>query len=169
MDKPVGRDYKEKITPKSKLCLIEDKFIKKNNNAEYGETDFYSVLFRTYTSEGFDAFGDFLILPDEYSESGGPAYAVAIHMSEKNDEDEIWIRHFVSDSNGTPVDPGGKFFEALKKLVHYIDNHSEKFAFSSACNEYRRLYRERHFPGLGYIKKLSLQHHIELVSSLMPR
>jgi hypothetical protein len=28
-----------------------------------------------------DGFGDFLIVGDDYSESGGPAYAIAIHLT----------------------------------------------------------------------------------------
>ena len=28
-----------------------------------------------------DGFGDFLIVGDDYSDTGGPAYAVAIHLT----------------------------------------------------------------------------------------
>ncbi len=167
IEKRVGVGYKEKIAQNTSYCLIEDNFIKKNNNAEYGEADFFSSLYKTYRDDEFDAFGDFLILPDEYYDSGGPAYAVALHLSEVNDEEEIWIRHFVSDSNGTPVDPGGKFLEALRKLIRYIDANRTRFEFSNACIEYRKLFRTRHFPGLGAVKKLSLEHHIELISTLI--
>ena len=64
-------------------------------------------------------FGDFLIVGDEYSESGGPAYTIAIHLTYIDfDQDEaMHVRHFLSDRQDTPKDPGGKFSEALTKLV----------------------------------------------------
>lgn len=42
-----------------------------------------------------NGFGDFLIVGDEFSESGGPAYAVAIHLTYINTkhEDEMYIYH----------------------------------------------------------------------------
>jgi len=33
-----------------------------------------------------------------------------------------------------------------------------------AVNEFRQLHANGHFPGLGYVKKLSMKHHIETLA-----
>ena len=110
-----------------------------------------------------DGFGDFLIVGDEYSESGGPAYTVAIHLTyiDADKDDEMHIRHFKSDRQDTPKDPAGKFAEALAKLIAAVNEADSKYIDSSAIEEFRDLHRRGHYPGLGYIKKLSMKHHIE--------
>jgi hypothetical protein len=35
---------------------------------------------------------------------------------------------------------------------------------SDAVEEFRWLHEKRHFPGLGYVKKLSMNHHIETLA-----
>ena len=35
-----------------------------------------------------------MIVGDDYMESGGPAYAVAIHLTYLNKEGDMFIRHF---------------------------------------------------------------------------
>ena len=111
-----------------------------------------------------DGFGDYLIVGDDYSETGGPAYAVAIHLTYLNDEDDMFIYHFVSDRTDSPTDPGGKFLEALNKLVKQIEEPKSLIYKSSACKEYLELYEKQHYPGLGSVKKLSMQHHLELIA-----
>lgn len=113
-----------------------------------------------------DGFGDFLIVGDEYSESGGPAYAVAIHLTYLNEDEVMYIRHFVSDRNDTPTDPAGKFAEALSKLVARVEE-DELIYKSEAYKQYKDFHDRGHFPGLGYVKKLSMQHHIETLAKFL--
>lgn len=138
-------------------------------NQDYPPSEHFSDLHITYTDEGMDGFGDFLIVGDEYREVGGPAYAIAIHLTYLNSEEDMFVMHFISERGGSPVDPAGKFQEALEKLVAELDRRGTPLFSSDACNEYRHLLRSSHFPGLGYVKKLSMQHHLELLSDFLNR
>ncbi len=146
--------------------LLRDGF-KRRTNANHPDNEHFSDLHITYESEGMEGFGDFLIVGDDYIETGGPAYTVAIHLTYLGEEDDMFIYHFKSDRTNTPVDPAGKFFEALKKLINKIDEEGENIYMSSACEEFIDLFKKGHFPGLGYVKKLSMVHHLELMAEFM--
>lgn len=148
-----------------KKVLVKDGF-QKNRNKDYSEVEIFSELHLTYSELGMDGFGDFLIVGDEYSESGGPAYAVAIHLTYLNEDEVMYIRHFVSDRNDTPTDPAGKFAEALSKLVVRVEQ-DELIYKSEAYKQYKDFHDRGHFPGLGYVKKLSMQHHIETLAKFL--
>ena len=143
--------------------LIRDGF-KVMKNEDYPDSEHFSELHITYANEGMDGFGDYLIVGDEYREGGGPAYAVAIHLSYLDKESDMYVSHFKSDRTGSPTDPAGKFLEALEKLIIAIEKSNSLIYYSDACKEYKELYDKKHFPGLGYVKKLSMQHHLELVA-----
>ena len=148
-----------------KKVLVKDGF-QKNRNKDYSEVEIFSELHLTYNELGMDGFGDFLIVGNEYSESGGPAYAVAIHLTYLNEDEVMYIRHFVSDRNDTPTDPAGKFAEALSKLVARVEE-DELIYKSEAYKQYKDFHDRGHFPGLGYVKKLSMQHHIETLGKFL--
>ena len=76
----------------------------------------------------------------------------------------MFIHHFVSDRSDTPTDPAGKFSEALEKLVQEIDRSSTLVTRTEALGEFVGLHHRGHFPGLGYVKKLSMKHHIETLA-----
>jgi hypothetical protein len=146
--------------------LIRDGFHRRKSNKEYPPVEHFSELHIMYEEEGVDAFGDFLINGDEYSESGGPAYAVAIHLTyiDQSDEDDMYIKHYLSDRNSSPADPGGKFLEALAKLVADDD---ENIYQSTALAEFHSYHDKQHYPGLGAVKKLSMLHHVELMADFL--
>jgi len=148
--------------------LVEDGFISRNNK-EYPPSEPFSELYLTFADMGCDAFGDFLIVGSDYKEGGGPAYAIAIHLTyaDPNADDAIAIKHYKSDQVDTPKDPAGKFFEALTELVKDVKKPGSPIFQSKAVKEYLQLYKDKHFPGLGYVKKLSMQHHIELMAHLL--
>ncbi|MGQ7312019.1 sce7725 family protein [Microbacterium arabinogalactanolyticum] len=145
--------------------LIEDGFERKKN-ADYDLVDRFSDLHVTFEEQGADGYGDFLTIGDHYAEGGGPAYAVAIHLTfiDPEQEDAMFVYHFKSDTNNTPVDPAGKFAEALGKLITEVDRVDSKVLETSAVHEFRDLHARHHFPGLGYVKKLSIRHHIETLA-----
>jgi hypothetical protein len=148
--------------------LARDGFKQKDRNADYALLEPFSDLHVTYKEDmGMDGFGDFLIVGDTYSEGGGPAYAVAIHLTfiDPDKDDEMYIYHFVSTTRDTPADPAGKFAQALKKLIGILDSGHSKIRETSAITEFRELHRKGHFPGLGYVKKLSMKHHIETLAA----
>lgn len=145
--------------------LVEDGFERKKN-ADYGPIDRFSDLHVTFDELGGDGYGDFLTIGDHYAEGGGPAYAVAIHLTfiDPEQDDAMFVYHFVSDSNDTPVDPAGKFAQALDKLIREVDREGSKVLSTSAVQEFRDLHARRHFPGLGVVKKLSIKHHLETLA-----
>ena len=149
----------------STRILLSDGF-KRRRNADYPPVELFSDLHVTFAEQGMDGFGDFLIVGDDYSEGGGPAYAVAIHLTfiDPDKDDAMYIYHFASATKDTPTDPAGKFGEALKKLIRALDSGTSRLLETSAIKEFRELYAKGHFPGLGYIKKLSMKHHIETLS-----
>ena len=114
-----------------------------------------------------DGYGDFLTVGDNYSEGGGPAYAVAIHMTfiDPDQDDAMFIYHFKSDTNDVPTDPAGKFGEALNKLILELNYGDSHLMETSAVHEFRELHVRGHFPGLGYVKKLSIKHHLETLAT----
>ncbi|MBA7584057.1 hypothetical protein ES708_26009 [subsurface metagenome] len=149
--------------------LIRNGFKPQKKNAYYPQNEHFSDLHITYPDEGVDGFGDYLIVGDDYSETGGPAYAVAIHLTYLDNDDDMFIYHFISDQTDSPTDPGGKFLEALEKLVRAISMPKSLIYKSNACKEYLELFDKKHYPGLGYVKKLSMQHHIELIADFIKR
>jgi len=145
--------------------LIRDGFIRKRN-ADYQIIEPFSDLHATYEDEGMDGFGDFLIVGDDFIEGGGPAYAVAIHLTFINadQDDTMQVYHFISETRDTPLDPAGKFAEALDKMMKKLKQPDSHVLETEAVKEFRSLHKQGHFPGLGYIKKLSMNHHIETLA-----
>ncbi|OGR01675.1 MAG: hypothetical protein A2511_09780 [Deltaproteobacteria bacterium RIFOXYD12_FULL_50_9] len=161
--------YRKHFSKKTRV-LVRDGFIKRTNR-EHPEVEHFSDLHITYKEESVDGFGDFLIVGDDYNEGGGPAYTIAIHLTfiDAAEDDDMFVKHYLSDRTNTPVDPGGKFLEALQKLVDDVEKKSSKIYRSEAVNEYVKFHEREHYPGLGYIKKLSMQHHIELMINSLTR
>lgn len=161
-----GKLYQRNFRTQDAKVLVRDGFERRRNRDHPDVAEFFSDLHVTFEEENVSGFGDFLIVGDEYSESGGPAYTIAIHLTyiDSDKDNEMYIRHFKSDRQDTPKDPAGKFAEALAKLIAAIDEDDSKFTESSAIEEFRDLHRRGHYPGLGYVKKLSMKHHIETLA-----
>jgi hypothetical protein len=149
----------------SERVLLRDGF-RRGRNADYPPVEEFSDLHITFEEEDMDGFGDFLTVGDDYSESGGPAYAVAIHLTfiDPDKDDVMYIYHFVSTDKDTPTDPAGKFAQALKKLIDKLNSGNSKLFEGEAIKELKQLYAKGHFPGLGSLKKLSMIHHIETLA-----
>ena len=159
-----GKLYQKHFRGASRV-LLRDGF-EKRTNRKHPDVEFFSDLHATFADEGMDGFGDFLIVGDDYSEGGGPAYAIAIHLTfiDYEKDDEMHIHHFKSIRQDDPKDPAGKFSEALNKLVQELNKPGCKIFRSSAVEEFCQLHQRGHFPGLGYVKKLSMKHHIETLA-----
>lgn len=151
--------------------LVRDGFKRRKRNLDYPPMEFFSVLHASFEEEGMDGFGDFLTVGDEFQESGGPAYSIAIHLTyiDPDDEDRMFVYHFKSLRSDTPADPAGKFAEALSALIKTINRDDSKVLETEAVQEFRSLHARGHFPGLGYIKKLSMQHHIETLAAFFKK
>lgn len=159
--------YRQHFDPRNRI-LVRDGF-KRLRNADYPAMEEFSDLHVTYRERGMAGFGDFLIVGDVYSEGGGPAYAVAIHLTfiDPDKDDVMYIYHFVSDTKDTPTDPAGKFAQALAKLITKLDSGTSHILETEAIKEFRDLHAKGHFPGLGYVKKLSMKHHIETLADYL--
>ncbi|MBI5102313.1 MAG: sce7725 family protein [Nitrospirae bacterium] len=158
------RLYRRHFKDKQRV-LIRDGFVHRKNR-EHPEIEHFSDLHITYADEGVNGFGDYLIVGDEFMESGGPAYAVAIHLTfiDTDEDNDMFVKHYISDRTQSPTDPGGKFLEALRKLVRDVNRPKSKIYRSEAVEEFESFHSREHYPGLGYVKKLSMQHHIELIA-----
>lgn len=159
-----GRIYKNTFATNS--VVIRDGF-QLMRNRDYPPEEFFSDLHITYDRDGFDHFGDYLTIGEQYIEGGGPAYAVAIHLTylKADDENTIWIKHYISDSNFDTSDPANKAKEALDKL--FVEQQSSSFPIPTtpALQELLNYQACNHFPGLGMLKKLSMWHHLCVMAS----
>ncbi|MTG99349.1 sce7725 family protein [Myroides sp. BIT-d1] len=159
----VSSNYINSITSSNKIILL-DGFKKLQRNADYPLESFFSDMHFTYEANGFIGIGDYLTQGDNYSLSGGPAYAVAIHLTVlKNNE--VYVRHFISNNREGNSRVAEKFYEALTHLINYVDNNT--VLETTAIQKYRELYDSRHFPGLSVNKRLSLINHIEQIASII--
>lgn len=164
LEESCGKLYRKHFLNTERV-LLRDGF-QKRINREYPPLEPFSDLHVTFKDEGMNGFGDFLVIGDDFSETGGPAYAIAIHLTfiDNNRDDEMYIHHFISDRIDTPTDPAGKFAEALTHLVAEVTKNGSPIFKTNAINEFVDLHRKSHYPGLGYVKKLSMQHHIETLA-----
>jgi len=165
-----GKLYQRHFKDASRV-LVRDGFKRQKRNSDYPHLEPFSDLHATFADEGMDGFGDFLIVGDDYTESGGPAYAVAIHLTfiDPDQDDSMQIYHFKSEQQGHPKDPAGKFAEALAEMIRTLDKPGSKVLETSAIEQFRELHRRGHFPGLGYAKKLSMNHHVETLADYLRR
>jgi hypothetical protein len=157
---PYERTFKRYV--KNNKVLLDDKFIKLAKNSDYKDKDeFFSEDHLFYSEEGYTGFSDYSVVGNEYSESGFAPYAVAIHIVYFDSKKNFRIIHFVSESNDDIQDPGGKFYEAVSKLFEW---NKGKVHNTYGLNELIKHYQNQSYPGLGTVKKLSIMHHLELMS-----
>lgn len=148
-------------------ALLRDGFAAQATNASYPPRSFFSDLHLTYAASGLVGFGDFSIVGDRYTTTGGPAYAVAIHMTQDLQAQGIYCNHFLSTSNATAANPGGKFGQAVAALAAFVQANPGAIDFSNGCQELLRHHQTGHYPGLTAVKRLSIQHHLELMAGIV--
>ncbi|MCH7337816.1 sce7725 family protein [Acinetobacter sp. NIPH 2699] len=169
----VNHDISPNIIRRIKnVVLCGDFFKRQSKNADYPEESSFSSLHTYYNELGASGFSDYTITGEEFSESGGPAYVVTIHISYIDSKrfDEMFVRHYLSYEDGTPAQPGAKFLNALEKLVVDISSGKVPFIKTNAIQEFLNLNSPpSHFPGLGQVKKISIKHHIETLVDYLSR
>ncbi len=148
-----------------KIIRLDDCFKSKSRNADYAlnidelfsEEPFY------YNENNLYGYSDYTTLPSEYTEGGMLPYALVIHLSYRKNEDQLYVHHFVSDNNETNSNIRGKFREAAQKIAPFYKDKDK----TNAVNELIEKAEESDgYPGLGYLKKLSIKNHLELILSL---
>lgn len=154
---------------KKNVILIDDPFQKKSRNADYKERSKFSNLHTNFSNRpNVIGFSDYTIVGSDYSEAGGPAYVVTIHLSYIEKEyHQMFVRHFSSNESNSPANPGGKFEEALTRCINFIESSPDTFDKTLGLEELKYLHTRNHFPGLGQVKKVSIEHHIETMCNYL--
>lgn len=167
-EKAVARRYR---TPPldGEMVKFEDRFPAQRTNLQYVGVP--ASMFTDdnifYAEDGYAGWGDYATIGADYSDGGSSPRAVAIHLTYLNREDgAIWIRHFCSYSNEDTADTPGKFGEALAELVAFCDAAD---IHNPAVDAFRSYARSGAFPGLGMVKKLSIQNHIYVATEAMTK
>lgn len=168
----VNGDPNSRITMR-RLSLLENKriirldncFAEQPRNVDYLNIpeDKFTEQHRFYSDDHFYGISDYTALPKDFIDGGMLPYAVAIHMTYEKNQDEIYVRHFVSDTNDDQSNIQRKFFEAAIKLKYFFTDRTK----TTAINELITLLDDEKYPGLGVIKKLSIKNHIELMNSIL--
>lgn len=160
---PDKRDFRHKIHGNKVLC--EDHFPKRLRNVDYSEheTEFFSSD-HLYYDDDYVGFSDYSIIGEEYNDTGFAPYAVAIHIVYFDDEKNLMVKHFVSDSNDDISDPARKFAEAVGKLILWNQRAGLN---TMGMRLFEREFKNQTYPGLGVVKKYSLMHHLEIMSRFL--
>ena len=145
---------------------LDDLFEKQTRNVEFLniQAHRFSEEHLYFDEEGYKGFSDYTVLPCEYSDGGSTPRAVVIHLTYLNSDNQIWIRHFTSDTNDSIANVQGKFAEAARKAVEYCRNNDLR---NSAIEELETFFDEEHYPGLGTVKKISIKNHLLVVSEYL--
>lgn len=146
--------------------LLADRFRTREKNSDYIEDDdeFFSSDHLFFKDENYIGFSDYSVIGDKFSEGGFAPYAVVIHIVYFSDKKKLRVHHFVSDSNMDSSNTPGKLKEALDKLVEWNSVHK---CDTYGIRQFEQMQKNGNYPGLGFIKKLSIMHHIELIDKYL--
>jgi len=151
----------------SNRVLFENRFSSEDRNSDYKNRDIlFSEDHLFFADESYKGFSDYSIVGKEFNESGFAPYAVAIHIVYFDEHEKLRVKSYVSDSNNDIRDPANKYYEALGYLVNCP---TIKSLHTVGLAEFRKHYQEGTYPGLGTVKKLSIMHHIEMMSRYLDR
>ncbi|MGC4058190.1 MAG: sce7725 family protein [Chitinophagaceae bacterium] len=146
--------------------LLTDGFHRASRNADYQalpDTAF-EADYSNYIANGWQGIGDYQTVGDIFREKGGQPYVVTLHVT-SNVVSGVQTNHYSSHSKSTIEGHAPeKFTEALNKLVACPKITPLN---STGLDMYRDWHARGHFPQLGAAKQASLQHHFELMSSLV--
>lgn len=116
-----------------------------------------------YEEEGYAGFGDYTTLPGAFVKGGMLPWVVAIHMTYNKNEEEVWIHHFLSKTNDNGIENiQGKFREAAEQVKVFFEQQYPLDA-TPAVGKLHQFVVDGHYPGLGTLKKISIEHHITLM------
>lgn len=163
------RRYFRDLLSSSQGVTLRDGFPGEERNAAYlsKEESVFTDDHLFFSEESWYGFSDYLTIGESYSDGGFTPRAVAIHWTyEPQVGGPIMIRHFTSVSNGDTSNVGGKFLEAARKLVAFLDAQD---IHTQASEVMRAHVANGTYPGLGIVKKLSIQNHLELMSGILSR
>lgn len=162
-----NRSLKRKLhnTGKKLITFNADAFQAKVSNSQYGAclNEKYTEEHSFFKEDGFDGFSDFCVLPKVLQEGGMTPTTLAIHLTYKKNEDEIWVHHFLSDSNVGRENIQRKFMEA----ANHVKAFYEGYEHTEAVDVLLKNLETGHYPGLGMLKRYTVWNHLELVNRLL--
>ncbi|MDZ7917386.1 MAG: sce7725 family protein [Rhodococcus sp. (in: high G+C Gram-positive bacteria)] len=145
----------------------KDHFPRMDKNVQYvGRSEQLFSADNVYMNDdGYAGISDFQTVGNYFQEGGGLPWAVAIHLTyQKDDDGPVYISHFTSHSNDDASDTAGKFAEALHDLVEFVDLNK---LVNPAIEAFRTHNANGTYPGLGSLKKISIQNHVYVMQSAM--
>jgi hypothetical protein len=160
-----NRTLKRKLRGKD-FIILSDNFKAQKRNSDYltMPEEKFTEEHLFYKEDGYYGFSDYTTLVSDFIEGGAAPYAVAIHLTYKKENEEIWIKHFTSNTNDDQSNIQGKFAEAAEKAVKFLDL---KNIHTSASEELRSYFHGINYPGLGMVKKISIKNHLELINEIL--
>lgn len=153
--------------------IISSSFPAKDKNANYNSIpQFFSDAHKTYNVplvQNQIGFGDYLIIDNVWSTSGGPAYVVALHITYiENSNANMYVKHSLSTTNpSSQSDIAGKFREALNEMIYFANQTPSLNQNTLGFQEYIDIHNRKSFHALGIPKKLSIMHHLETISNYL--
>ena len=153
------REQKQLVTFKT------DAFHPQNSNAQYASVpdELYTEEHTFYKDEQYIGFADFCVLPKELQEGGMTPTTLAIHLTYKKNDDEIWVKHFLSDTQLGRENIQRKFQEAAVHVKEFFENHPK----TAAVEQLLDCLQNGHYPGLGKLKEYTVWNHLELINNLL--
>jgi hypothetical protein len=162
LDGKVSSAFMQPI-PLTRRVLIRDNFNRQTRNSDYPtEVEHFTDMNTTAGNPDGVNWGDYSIVGDDYSDGGGAALAVAIHHIHKSESTgALQISHFLSDDQQSTANVSGKVIQAVRNLVNNLDSLLPNQ--TCACNIYRDMAESGNSRGLGYLKRLAILHHLEIM------
>ena len=159
------RIRRDLINSGKNIIWMNDCFRSLKRNIDYinYEDEPFSDSFYYYRDEQFDGFSDYTALASTYVEGGALPYALVIHLTYLRSEDQIRVHRFISDTNYNQTNIAGKFTEASRKIEPFFRDMVKTNAVEELIS---RAADGNGYPGLGYIKKLSIKNHLELIKRI---
>lgn len=146
--------------------LLTDGFKVQTRNADYreAEDELFSDSPSTYPFYRCEGFSDYTIVGEEFKGGWFSPRAVALHITYFDEDMDVRIRHFVSEPPDDTGRTAEKYATALKALCDWSCLQSEtSLPRTIGLNGFLHTYEEERFPGLGFAKKLSIMHHVEMI------
>lgn len=146
------------------VCLLQMASNRKIGIQIILQTARLSLIFPPMEQMDGKGIGDYQTVGDSYKEGGGQPFVVTLHIT-RNTPQGVITQHYSSITDSTiRGDAPLKFTEACDLLV---TSPLVRPLMSTGMTMYRNWHAAGFFPALGPPKQASIQHHIELLSSLV--
>jgi len=161
------RSYLKEL-PANQTVEVEENFIERARNADYSGIEPFSDSLTEFKKANRPGFSDFGPLPSTFKLGGGQPAAVAIHLSFADDDGDISLQHFVSDSTERgDGDRASKMSEAVAKVAAEHRDNPEKFVRSVGFRQYLDQHENAQPTDLATSKRQQISHHLETVATVL--